>query len=108
MCIGSQTGGALLPNGGAGWAGGKAERILIIIILSPPISWNKAKLALVNPQSLVLRCCSLVLSTLLGPSPALQVNSVSIGAHSEPGPQLALAAAVESPEQPSTSLEGNN
>lgn len=49
MCIGSQTGGALLPNGGAGWAGGKAERILIIIILSPPISWNKAKLALVNP-----------------------------------------------------------
>lgn len=48
MCIGSQTGGALLPNGGAGWAG-EAEGMLAIIILSPSISCNKVKLTLVNP-----------------------------------------------------------
>lgn len=29
--------------------GGKQILIILILILSPPISWNKAKLALVNP-----------------------------------------------------------
>lgn len=48
MCIGSQTGGALLPNGGAGWAGGSrkdpAHHYPLLFY-----QLNKVKLTLMNP-----------------------------------------------------------
>ena len=65
---------------------GKAEWILLIIILSLPISWNKVKLALVNPAKFDAQMLQLVPSNIWGPSPALQVKCISTGGNSEPGP----------------------
>lgn len=43
---------------------GKAEWILLIIILSPPITWNKVKLALVNPAKFDAQRLQLVPSNI--------------------------------------------
>lgn len=43
---------------------GKAEWILLIIILTPPISWKKVKLALVNPAKFDAQRLQLVPSNI--------------------------------------------
>lgn len=77
---------------------GTAEWVLLIIIQSPPISWNKVKLALVNPVKFVAQMLQLMPSISWGPSPALHVKCTSAGGNPEPGPWLRLAAALRSPE----------
>lgn len=86
---------------------GEAEVILIIIILSPPVSQNKVKLALVNPAKFgaqVLQSGALYIAEpRSSPSGEFCQHWGSLRART---PTLA-AAAVESPEQPRTSHEGN-
>lgn len=55
---------------------GKAEWILLI---SPPISWNKVKLPLVNPAKFDAQMLQLVPSNSWGSSPVLQVKYISTG-----------------------------
>lgn len=91
---------------------GKAEWALLITVLSPPISWNKVKLALVKPAKFVAQMLQLVPSNSWGPCPALHVMCISTGGAQsvEPGSGwLLLWSHLDSPG-PGTreAYEGNN
>lgn len=62
---------------------GKQEWILLIIILSLPISWNNVKLSMVNLAKFDAWVLQLLPSNNWGPSPALHMKFTSTGGNSE-------------------------
>lgn len=73
---------------------GKAEWILLTIILSLPIIWNTGKLPLVNPAKFHAQMLQMVPSKMWGPHPALQMKYIDTHCNSDPESWLRLAAGL--------------